>query len=199
VSVGGELSLWQPLLADWLVWMHGACPDIALRAEVDSPARLIDRVQDGALDLAVVYNPPQRPDLVNELLVEEKLVMVTTSEDGRVDAERYVYVDWGSAFAANHRAAFPELGNPAVSISLGPLALTYILAVGGCGYFRIGTALPFLTEGRLHLVKEAPEFSHSAYAVYANRSDSPLMARLRSGLKAVTEAGRRRSDQPTNG
>jgi DNA-binding transcriptional LysR family regulator len=93
VSVGGELSLWQPLLADWLVWMHRECPDIALRAEVDSPARLIDRVQDGALDLAVVYNPPQRTDLVNELLVEEKLVMVTTSTDGTVDPERYVYVD----------------------------------------------------------------------------------------------------------
>jgi DNA-binding transcriptional LysR family regulator len=190
VSVGGELSLWHPLLADWLVWMHRECPQVALRAEVDSPARLVNRVQDGTLDLALVYNPPQRPDLVNELLVEEKLVMVTTSEDGAVDPERYVYVDWGPAFAANHRAAFPDLGNPAVSVSLGPLALTYILTVGGCGYFRVGTARPFLTDGRLHLVKEAPEFSHSAYAVYANRSEGELMARLRSGLKAVTEAAR---------
>ncbi|WP_368621243.1 LysR family transcriptional regulator [Paraburkholderia sp. BR13444] len=82
VSLGGELSLWHPLLADWLVWMHRECPQIALRAEVDSPMRLLDRVHEGSLDIAVLYNPPQRPDLVSELLVEEKLVMVTSAPDG---------------------------------------------------------------------------------------------------------------------
>ncbi|MGF6546200.1 DNA-binding transcriptional LysR family regulator [Paraburkholderia youngii] len=82
VSLGGELSLWHPLLADWLIWMHRECPQIALRAEVDSPMRLLDRVHEGSLDIAVLYNPPQRPDLVSELLVEEKLVMVTSAPDG---------------------------------------------------------------------------------------------------------------------
>ena len=191
VSVGGELSLWHPLLADWLIWMHHECPKIALRAEVDAPIRLLDRVQDGSLDLAVLYNPPQRPDLIADLLVEEKLIMVTTASERLMNPEDYVYVDWGPAFAANHQAAFPDLSNPPVSISLGPLALTYILTVGGCGYFRIGTARPFLANGRLYRVDGAPEFSHSAYTIYTDRSDADLINRIRSGLRIIAAGNER--------
>jgi molybdate transport repressor ModE-like protein len=188
VSVGGELSLWHPLLADWLIWMHRECPEIALRTEVDSPSSLLARVQDGSLDLAVVYNPPTWPNLVTELLFEEKLILVTTAEDGSLSAGNYIYVDWGPAFALSHQAAFPELSSPPVSISLGPLALTYLLTVGGCGYFRVGTTRTFLEDGRLKRVKDAPEFSHSAYAVYAERSDNDVIHRVRQGLKQVATA-----------
>ncbi|MEG1053321.1 MAG: LysR family transcriptional regulator, partial [Janthinobacterium sp.] len=162
VSIGCELSLWQPLLGDWLIRMSRDCPEIALRAEVDSPARLLDAVHDGSLDLAVLYNPPQRPGLVSELLAEEKLVMVTTRADGQMLVDKYVYVDWGPAFAANHQAAYPELSSPPVSISLGPLALVYLLEVGGASYFRIGSAQPYLDAALLYRVRDAPEFSHSA-------------------------------------
>jgi len=185
ISVGAELSLWHPLLAHWLIWMHRVCPEVALRATVDSPARLLDGVQDGALDLAVVYNPVQRAGLVCELLLEEKLVMVTSAADGRLTPAQYVYVDWGPAFAANHHAAFPALSNPPVAISLGPLALTYLLTVGGAGYFRAGIARPFLDDGRLHRVDDAPEFSHSAYAVYTQQRDNETLARVRGGLRVV--------------
>ncbi len=185
VSVGGELSLWHPLLADWLVWMHRECPEIALRAEVDNPASLLTRVQDGSLDLAVLYNPPAQPNLVAELLREEKLVLVTTSPDGELDPEHYIYVDWSPVFAVSHKSAFPELGNPPVSISLGPLALTYLLSVGGCGYFRFSAVRPFLADGRVRRVNSAPEFSHSTYAVYAERSDNDLIHKVRRGLNQV--------------
>jgi DNA-binding transcriptional LysR family regulator len=187
ISLGGEVSLWHPYLSDWLVWMHRHCTTFAVRAEVDSPARLIDRVQEGLLDVAVVYSPPPRPDLVAELLVEEKLVLVTTAPDGSVDPAQYVYVDWGPAFAANHRAAFPHLGNPPVSVSLGPLALTYMLKVGGSGYFRIGTARPFIRDGRLRPVEGAPEFSHSAFALYASGAGRAVIGRAREGLCAVVK------------
>lgn len=191
VSLGGELSLWHPLLADCLTWMHRECPEIALRVEVDNPATLLTRVEDASLDVAVLYNPASRPGLVAELLLEEKLVLVTTSPEDTLDLETYVHVDWGPAFAVNYEAAFPELANPPVSISLGPLALTYLLTVGGYGYFRLGTTQPFLADGRLRRVADAPEFSHSAYAVYAERSDNDVIERVRQGLKQVAAAQER--------
>jgi DNA-binding transcriptional LysR family regulator len=184
VSVGGELSLWSPLMADWLLWMRRECPEIALRAEVDTPSRLLDRVQEGSLDLAVLYSPAPRPELVLELIAEEKLVMVTTAEDGRLRPEDYVHVDWGFPFAVSHEAAFPGLANAAVSISLGPLALSYVLMVGGAGYFRSGAVRPHLASGRLHRVDGAPEFSYSVYAVYSARSETDLIDRVRTGLFA---------------
>lgn len=183
-SIGGEPSLWNPLLADWLVWMHRHCPDVAVRVEVQTAARLIDGVQDGTLDLAVVYGTPQRPNLVVELLVEEKLVMVTTDSAGAWDPETYVHVDWGTDFTSNSRAAFPSIDSPAVSTSFGPLALQYLETVGGAGYFRSSAVQQPLAAGRLVRVPGAPEFSHSVYAVYPPRGTEATLARVRAGLRA---------------
>jgi len=185
VSVGGELSLWHPILADWLIWMRREHPAIAVRAEVDSPARLLDHVRDGTLDLAVLYSPPPRAELVAELLAEEKLILVTSAPDGALDPQRYIYVEWGPVFAANHRAAFPGLSSPRLSISHGPLALSHLLSVGGAGYFRVSAARPFLADGRLRRVEGAPEFSHSIYAVYSAQREDRLVEPIRAGLRSV--------------
>lgn len=184
VSIGGELSLWNPLLAKWLVWTRRHHPRIALRAEVDMPMHLLDKVQNGSLDLAVVYSPPPRPDLTIELLTEEKLVMVTTSENGRPSPEDYIHIDWGPAFEMSLQTAFPHLSNAGIAVSLGPLALSYLLAVGGSGYFRLSVVRPYLAEQRLHAVRDSPEFSYSVHAVYSMRGDTDLINLARAGLRA---------------
>lgn len=188
VGIGSEFSLWKPLFEDWLLWMRHECPDIAIRATVDTPARLLERVQDGSLDVAVLYRPPQRAECVLELISEEKLVLVTTADDGVLRPEDYVYVDWGEPFATSHEAAFPELANAAVAVSLGPLALDYVCSVGGAGYFRSTAVRPYLESGQLRLVENAPEFSYSVYAVYATRSAGELITRVRNGLRTCARA-----------
>lgn len=185
VTVGGEHSLWNPLLLDWLVWMRSHSAELAIRAHIDVPERLIDHVQEGILDLAVVYAPPHRTGVVTELLLEETLVAVTTDPAGDSTSEDYVFVDWGPEFRANHHAAFPDAPSPALSVNHGPLALDYILAVGGSGYFRMEAARPHLDAGRLHLVPDKPRFSYSIYALYSAKADEALMARVRNGLRAV--------------
>ncbi|WP_233840359.1 LysR family transcriptional regulator [Dyella sp. 2HG41-7] len=188
VSIGAELSLWDPFLRDWLVWMRHACPEFAVSAEIDEAERLVDRVQEGLLDVAIVYAAPQRPGVIAELLFEEKLVMVSTTPVSRkrpLRPEDHVRIDWGDAFAASYQAAFPDHPNPVVSISYGPLALDYILAMGGSGYFRQGFVRPYLDDGRLVPVPDSPEFSYSAYAVHSAKADKGVMERIRTGLRAV--------------
>jgi DNA-binding transcriptional LysR family regulator len=123
-AIGAEISLWNPILVDWLVWMKREAPDIALRAEVDTPARLLEAVHNGSLDLAVLYDPPsQGGNIVVELLAEEKLVFFTTKADGAAnDPQDYVHVDWGASFQASQQAAFPQFSGAGVSISHGQLA-----------------------------------------------------------------------------
>ena len=57
-SVGAEISLWNPILVDWLARMRSEAPEIALLAEVDTPSRLLEAVHNGALDMALLYDPP---------------------------------------------------------------------------------------------------------------------------------------------
>lgn len=189
VTLGGELSLWSPLLHHWLLWMRRECPEVAVRAEINTSDHLMDRVEDGSLDAAVLYAAPRRPGMVAELLFEEKLVYVRTAPaDHSLSADDHVHVDWGEEFEASHRAAFPDLPNSVVTINYGPLALDYILATGGSGYFRMGAVRPLLAEGRLLPVANSPEFSYSAYAVYSAKTDQAIMQRIRAGLRASAEA-----------
>lgn len=187
VTVGGEHSVWKPLLLDWLVWMRSECGDVAIRTQIDVPERLIDQVQEGIIDLAVVYAPPPRTGLVAELLVDEALVAVTTDPNG-ISRNDDVFVDWGPEFRTNHHAAFPQSPSPALTVNHGPLALDYILTVGGSGYFRMQAARPHLDSGRLHLALEKPRFSYSIYALYSPKADERLMERVRNGLRAVAGA-----------
>jgi DNA-binding transcriptional LysR family regulator len=186
VTIGGEHSLWNPLLLDWLVWMRSECADVAISVQIDVPDRLIDQVQEGIIDLALVYAPPHRTGIVTELLIDEKLVAVSTGAQ-RADpsSDDYVYVDWGSEFRTSHHAAFPDAPSPALSVNHGPLAMEYVLAVGGSGYFRMEAARPHLESGRLRLIEDMPKFSYSVHAVYSAKADEKLMERVRTGLRLV--------------
>ncbi|MBI4292705.1 MAG: LysR family transcriptional regulator [Betaproteobacteria bacterium] len=190
VTVGGELSLWDPLLLDWLLWMRDAAPQVALRAEVGLPESLINQVAEGILDIAVVYAPHQRPGLKIELLIEEKLVLVTTSRRGQAQrATDYVFVDWGPEFAAHHNLALPEMSNAGTFVGLGPLGLQYILEAGGTGYFRLKVVQRYLKSGRLRLVPGAAEFAYPAYAVYSESVDAKILTPALVGLRHVAGTG----------
>ncbi|MGB5948736.1 MAG: LysR family transcriptional regulator [Parvibaculum sp.] len=197
VTIGGELSLWNPLLLNWLIWMHRNAPEIALRTHVDLGERLIEKVQTGVLDLAIMYAPSQRPGMKFELLLEEKLIAVST-EPGASDMQSgdYIHVDWGPDFAAHHEIVFPHLRDTGMFVGLGPLALQYILTIGGSGYFRMRAVKSHLESGRLHRVANAPEFSFSIYALSSAQPDSPALQTAREGLRMALMAERDEGESP---
>jgi DNA-binding transcriptional LysR family regulator len=188
VTIGAELSQWDPLMRHWLLWMRRECPDLAVSAYIDSADRLMEQVQDGSLDVAILYAAPVRTGVVAELLFEERLVLVRTPPGDRaIGPDDHVNVDWGEEFAASYHAAFPDVGPGVVSISYGPLALDYVLEQGGSGYFRMTAVEPFLDDGTLELVPESPEFSYSSYLVYSTRVDQSVIARVRHGLHIAAD------------
>lgn len=184
LTVGSEVSLWQPLLLDWVRWMRGSLPDIALRVHVDVPQDLINQVASGMVDVAIMYAPQQRPGLKIDLLMEEKLVLVTTNPEARM-ADDYVYMDWGPDFTLHHGMSFPDAG-PDLFMNLGPLALTYVLSAGGSGYFRMSAVQPHLAAGRLHLVPDMPQFSYPVYAVQSANTDETVAGPALAGLHLIS-------------
>jgi DNA-binding transcriptional LysR family regulator len=198
LAIGGELSLWDPLLLDWMVWMRRNASDVALRSQVGVSDGLLRQVTDGVLDLAVVYAPRHWPGLKVEMIMEEELVLVTTDPaTSDVSDPDYVYVDWGEDFAAHHGMSFPHFSDPGLFVGLGPLGLDYIIEVGGAGYFRKRAVRPHLASGRLHVVPHAPQFTHPVYAVYTEGAESEILETALRGLCEVAEAeGSPASDNP---
>lgn len=200
VAVGGELSLWNPLLLDWLIWMKESAPRLAVRTQVGVPEDLMTQVAGGILDIAVMYAPQHRPGLKIDLLMEEKLVLVTTARRRQaLRSSEYVFVDWGPEFSAHHKLTLPELSNPGTFIGLGPLGLEYILKVGGSGYFRLHAVQPHLRAGRLRLVRGAREFLYPAYAVYSESADPEVLMPALAGLRHVAAVKPRAPRRPNSG
>jgi DNA-binding transcriptional LysR family regulator len=186
VTVGAEFSLWNPLMKHWLLWMRQEWPSVAISVRVASAQRLIQQVQDGSLDVAVVYGLPRRPGLITEVLFEERLILVQALKNGREpDAADHVGVFWGDDFDASYCAAFPDEPAPMVSISHGPLALDYIIEAGGSGYFREGFVKRYVDEGLVAPVPDSPEFSYSASLVHSTRAEEGMIDTIRSGLRAA--------------
>lgn len=186
VTLGAELALWSPLLRHWLLWMRRKCPELAARVQIGAEADLMEQVQNGALDIAVIYAAPRRPGVVCELLFAEELVKVrTTRRKRKLSVEDYAHVEWGEDFTASFGAAFPDQPKAVLSTNHGPLALEYILSVGGSGYFRRSIVAPHIAEGRLALIPDAPAFGFSAFAVHSTRADEGVLTRARAGLRAA--------------
>jgi hypothetical protein len=60
-----------------------------------------------------------------------------------------------------------------------------VLEVGGAGYFRTRAVEPYLKNGRLFRIKDAPAFSYSIYAAYSTQANAKLIRWARDGLAAI--------------
>jgi DNA-binding transcriptional LysR family regulator len=184
LTIGSEVTLWQPLLLDWVLWMRKSLRDIALRVHVDVPQDLINLVAGGLVDAAIMYAPQHRPGLKIDRLMEEKLVLVTTNSDERSPDADYVHVDWGPDFSLHHGVNSSE--STGLFVNLGPLGLGYVLSKGGSGYFRMRAVQPHLTAGKLRLVPGAPQYSYPIYVVYSDNADDSVMQPALAGLRHIS-------------
>jgi DNA-binding transcriptional LysR family regulator len=175
LSIGVQVSLWERLILDWIPWLREQAPDVALRIETDYSQSLMRQLSDGLLDVGIMYAPRTSAGLTVEKLLEEKLVLVSTTKRSVRDdwVSDYVFVNWGDDFQAAHDEAFPDMQAPAIAVGLGAMGLQYILANGGSGYFPLRVVRSLLAAGRLHRVARAPSFRRPAYMVYAREATDP--------------------------
>ncbi|MNZ41086.1 HTH-type transcriptional regulator GltR [compost metagenome] len=181
LNVGGEISLVNPLMLNWVTRLREQMPSHAVHAEVGEGKQLQKQLELGLLDAALVFRPDYWPGMQVEQLLEEKLVLVSVAER----PEPYVYIDWGDEFRRQHNAALPDKAKAAVSFNLGPLALQYLLQCGGSGYFRTRVVHAYLQSGVLRRVDKAPEFIFPTYLVYSREKDSPALQQAIAILREV--------------
>lgn len=192
LSIGGQYSLWDEMLSAWLPWLRHHLPEVAVRTIIGSPGTLIRKLREGELDIGIMYMPQTRAGLVIDKLLEDRLVLVSTNEKrGGPGEPDYVYIDWGPEFHAEHAMTFSDMPHPALSVSHGGLALTYILAEGGSGYFPQHLVQGHIKSGPLHRVKRAPWFSHPAYVVFpADRAEDTNFKKALKGLRMIVSRHR---------
>ena len=181
IAIGSELSLWNPLLLNWVSDLRSSYESVAIQVETGEANSLIDRISNGVLDVAVVYSPEYLPGLKIELLLEEKLMMVSGAES----AEPYIYVDWGPTYQKQHDLAFPGKRRAALSVDFGLLALEYLLSHSGSGYFRSRVLQRYIEDKKLFPVASAPEFTYPIFAVYRDCNNSQAIHQAIESLRSI--------------
>ncbi|MEM9234916.1 MAG: LysR family transcriptional regulator [Pseudomonadota bacterium] len=189
--VGGQYSLWHRLLLRWVPKFQAAMPRVAVRCDVGMPQRLMREMSEGVMDLAVIYSPEQRPGMVVEKLLEDRLVMVTT-EPQKPYTENYIFVDWGEAFRNDHASAFPEIHNPGLTLDLGALGVNMLMNKGGSGYFPERVVETHLAQGLLSRVPETPDFPYPAYVVWQRNFSMPEI--IDAALSSLKETAQQATD-----
>ena len=182
VSLGCEMSLWNPLLVRWVAALEKEYPALAVRVEVADYGKLHEKLQHGALDAALVHQPQYRPGMQVEELLEEKLIMVGSITNN----ESYIYVNWGDTFCRQHDTALPHYTRASINTNLGPLALQYILENGGRGYFRTRVVQRYIDDGLLKRLPDTPEFSYPVYLTHLLRSNMQPLNQAISILKKIS-------------
>jgi DNA-binding transcriptional LysR family regulator len=187
LAVGAPAALWDGFLLKWISWLRGNIPDIAISASASLPAVMIQRLLEGTLDLAVMYQPGQPPGFTIEHLFDEEFVLVTSAPGRRRHQSDYVFVDWGPDFQADHAAAYPELSNTGVNLDLGSMGIDYLLGNEASGYFPRRLVKHHVSRRRLRIPARSRSFTSAVYMVYPESRDEEAFEPILQGLRRAAE------------
>lgn len=191
LTVGGQYSLWDGFLLDWLARMRAKAPEVAIRTLSGVSPALMQRLVEGTLDFGVMYTPQGRPGFEVEMLFEEELVLVSSEprpaggKQGGRPGRNYIYIDWGPEFQVDHSLNFPDIVTPGLYMELGSLGLKYLLENRASAYLPRRLVKGPLAEGRLKRVARAPAFHYPAYVVYPAAGDPEVVELVLKNLRAV--------------
>jgi len=186
LRVGGQLSIWGSFLVAWLAWMHAEAPTVSIKCEVGYNDDLMRNLSEGSLDIAVMYRPQQRAGLQVSKLFNDDMILV--SSPGAKDpmmGDDYVFVNWGPEFRSDHALNFPDISRPHMSLDLGVLGVDYLIRANAAGYFPRRVCAPYLQNGTLRKVANAPVFSYPVYAVHKDDLDEEVLRDALLGLDAT--------------
>ncbi|MCE2573148.1 HTH-type transcriptional regulator HdfR [Motilimonas eburnea] len=174
LSIGAAPNLWDSFLQPYINQVHSSLPSLALRADVISPQLMSRQLLERSLDIAVLFDPPKVDDIKRELLQQVELVMVTSDRDRPPlveNIEKYIKLDWGTAFNMQHAREFAGLPQPVLHTSSVRIGLDFILQNGGAAFLPQALVQPYIETGDLVAITDAISLERSVYAAYLPDSD----------------------------
>lgn len=170
-SFACEYGLWDSVGRGFFDRFRSLKPDMAHEAWPGSPDEIATWLSNGLTDAALTLEPAQGYGLTSVEALTERLVLVaTTSATRQVDMSDYVYVDFGSEFRRQYTDDARFEARAGVTYASSAWALDHLLREGGQAYLPWGAVAPKLSEGVLHLVEGAPEFSRAVHLTMRDQS-----------------------------
>ncbi len=159
------------------------CVDILPHAEI------IRSLQDGSIDIGLLYEPLAATELSVQSIGKLKLMLMSSSADTSVKEafNHYIYIDWGAAFDTFHSKRFSDTNAPALHTNISELAENHLRRHGGAAYLPANTltqpSASSTHAANIYAVKNAPIFSKEVLAVYKSDFRHPsLLTKILTSL-----------------
>ncbi len=174
LAIGGLSGLWDITLHDWLYKLSESYPLVAQSADIFSAETLFNRIMDGTLDVAFMFDAPQGVNIASHQLKTIKLRLVSSKPCETLDDDwikDFIQVDWGMNFAVKFAAEFPEITSTKMATGFGRIALEHLRRGNGYAFLAEPAVQEFVDAGELFFVPNTPVFRRKAYAIYHQESD----------------------------
>ncbi|HEX5793703.1 MAG TPA: HTH-type transcriptional regulator HdfR [Rheinheimera sp.] len=197
LSIAATANVWDAFLLQGFMKLQQSMPGLCWRAESMGKDQIARQVLERHLDLAILFDAPKVDEMQIDKLGDIKLVPVTTFvENSAATAmqQRYILVDWGTAFDIQHARFFPELPPPHLRTGSARIALELMQHSGGSAYLPDTMVHTLLADNSLRLIDDAPVMTRELFAVSlpkaAQRKQlSDIVVQLRTALQNSGKSG----------
>ncbi len=198
LRIGIQHDLLDNHVADWLTALRSALPDCGFYVDGDYSRQMCRDLENGALDLGVVFSPRPSPDLYFESMGEIIYRMISTDAESiaQVKAPDYILPNYAPAFAQTHATLLPGLSEGTVSSGQAAAVRGLLVALGGTTYLPAEMAHSLISDGAAHPVVGAPTIAQPVFVAMhlrnRHRAGYRRMAKVLGGRMAKTD----RADAP---
>lgn len=165
LRIGIQHDLIDNHVADWLAALRSALPESGFYVDGDYSIQMCRDLENGTLDLGVVFTPRPSPDLYFESLGEVAYQMISTEQTAlhAVQPTDYILPNYAPAFAQTHAALLPGLSLGSVSSGQAAAVRGLLIALGGTTYLPTEMAQGLIAEGAAHPVPKAPTITQPVF------------------------------------
>jgi DNA-binding transcriptional LysR family regulator len=193
LRIAAQVSFADTLLADWMEFISGAMPKVALHVEADYSPQMIDDIAFGNLDIGIMYAPRFLPEIGFEHIMTQRFLLVSSTAQrcSAIELKTYIRAGYTPALEKTHSELLPELSRPRLSVGLDILAIESLRRNGGTAYVPEHAIARLRSEGIANVVQDAPVITQPVFsATHIRRRTSPHVKKAVVGLRRLIATGR---------
>lgn len=174
LNIGGLSGLWDISLQDWLTEISRMDLPLAITVDTYGASTMLERIMNGTMDLAFMYDAPQGLNLISYPLKNIQLKLVSSFRRETVTSafsNGFINVNWGLNFGVEFATHFPDVNVSRLNTGLGRIAFNYLKRNRGSAYLAEPAVAAAVEQGQLFYIKGAPVFERKAYAIYHQENE----------------------------
>jgi LysR family transcriptional regulator, flagellar master operon regulator len=176
LTVAASPGAWESLDCGWARLLLGNQRDVRLRLETHIASEILQRLQQGLVDLAFTLEHLSGTEVVSEKVGELRLRMMC-KVPGRgledVLASDYIHIEWSTSFNTQFMAVLPNQHTSRVTVSNARLAVNLLADFPGAAYLSRHIVEKLRPSIELHPVEDAPQFRIPFFASYVSWTPKP--------------------------